>query len=257
MARKIIAGNWKMNVHPAAGVDLIKEIATYCENTELKGVEVVIAPSFLELAETAQWVADKKMSVAAQNCSEHNLGAFTGEVNADMIQSTGAELVLIGHSERRQFFGDTNSVINQKLKQALRVGLFPILCVGETLEQRQGNQHETTVLQQLEEALAGFEMHELENLTIAYEPVWAIGTGETASPEQAQTMHNFIRVSLGKMYNASLADETSILYGGSVNPKNANDLFGQEDIDGGLIGGASLKFESFSELISIGVSVLA
>ncbi len=256
MARKIIAGNWKMNLLHKDAVELVKKISEYCENTELHGVEVVVAPTFLDLAEASRITHNRKLTIAAQDCNDQESGAYTGEISVSMLKAIGTEVVIIGHSERRQYYGDTDTFINSKLKRAFSGGVVPILCVGESLEDRKAGRQEKTVANQLAGALEGFEADDLADLTIAYEPVWAIGTGETASPQQAQDMHHFIRNYLANNYNALVSDETSILYGGSVKPDNARDLFSQPDIDGGLVGGASLKYGDFTKLIEIGVQVL-
>lgn len=256
MARKIIAGNWKMNLLHDKAIELVKQVSDYCEKMEVHGVEVVLAPTFIDLAKACELTRDKKLTIAAQDCNDHESGAYTGEVSVPMLKAIGTEVVIIGHSERRQYYGDTDAFVNAKLRRVLQDSLIPILCVGESLEQRKAENHEKMVARQLDGALEGFEADDLADLTIAYEPVWAIGTGETASPEQAQDMHYFIRKHLTSRYNAQVADQTSILYGGSVKPDNAKELFSQPDIDGGLIGGASLNFNDFTTLIQTGVEVL-
>lgn len=256
MARKIIAGNWKMNLAHDKAISLISEVSDFCENHDLHGIEVVIAPTFLDLANACELTKDKKLNVAAQDCNDNEAGAFTGEISAPMLKAIDTQIVIVGHSERRQFYGDTDELINSKLKRIFKTGILPILCVGESLQDRQSGLHEQKVADQLRKALLDFEADDLDDLTIAYEPVWAIGTGETASPQQAQDMHHFIKTFLAKNYNAVVADETSVLYGGSVKPDNAKALFSQPDIDGGLIGGASLKYEDFTQLIQTGLEVL-
>ncbi|CAN0344708.1 unnamed protein product [Pylaiella littoralis] len=183
-------------------------------------------------------------------------GAFTGEISASMVKDAGAELVIIGHSERREIFGESDALLERKLKKALEHGLYPIFCVGESLSQRKNNEHFQHIENQLKAGLQSFSGEEIPQIIIAYEPIWAIGTGETASQEQAQEMHSFIRKYLAQQFSAAVADEVSILYGGSVKPANARGLFGQPDIDGGLIGGASLDAESFTALIQIGEEIL-
>ncbi len=256
MARKIIAGNWKMNLVHKDAIDLIKRISDFCESETLNGVEVVIAPTFLDLAEANKITKGKKLNIAAQDCNDQEVGAYTGEVSAQMLKAINNQIVILGHSERREYYGDTDEFVNAKLKRVLKTGLMPILCVGEALADRKAGNQEKVVGGQLAGALKGFQADDLAELTIAYEPVWAIGTGETASPEQAQDMHHFIRQYLAKNYNSIVSQETSILYGGSVKPDNAKALFSQPDIDGGLIGGASLKYDDFTQLIKIGVEVL-
>lgn len=257
MPKKIIAANWKLNLDLEQGSDLINAITSYSENNTLHDVEVLIAPPHTHLLTARELtVESKKVSIAAQDCSEHISGAYTGEVSAHTLHSMGVEAVIIGHSERRQYFGDTNERINLKIQQALEAGLTPIFCVGESLEDRKNNQQESVVEQQINEGLKGVDRTHIQDVVVAYEPVWAIGTGETASPEQAQEMHSHIRNLLAQNYNAAIAVDISILYGGSVKPANAKELFGQPDIDGGLIGGASLKADSFCELIKIGSEIL-
>lgn len=241
-----------MNLLHHEALELVQKVGNYCQQTELNKVEVIVAPTFLDLAAAAYLTKGANLSIAAQNCSEHKQGAFTGEVSLDMIKSAQVNMVIIGHSERRQFFGDTEEVVHTKLQKALSARMIPILCIGESLEDRKSGNHEKIVKQQLQSALRGRAAENLTELIIAYEPVWAIGTGETASPAQAQEMHHFIRKQLNEMYDEAMAARTSILYGGSVKPSNAAELFSQPDINGGLIGGASLKYEDFVSLIEIG-----
>lgn len=257
MARKIVAGNWKMNLLPQEGLELIYQVNDYCSDNQLKGVEVILAPPMLYLSQASEKVGNSKLRLAAQNCSDHENGAYTGEVSPQMIKGAGVNYVIIGHSERRQYYGDTDDLINKKLKQAYSAGVQPILCVGESLDDRKAEKQEDVVRKQLDKNLEGVNTDDLTRLVIAYEPVWAIGTGETASPEQAQEMHAFIRKYLQEKYDEKLASEISILYGGSVKPENAEEIFGQKDVDGGLIGGASLKKDSFIKLIEIGTQILA
>lgn len=256
MARKIIAGNWKMNHTFKEGTKLIEALHRFYNSENPQHVEVVIAPPFIHIPMGATLSANSRVTIAGQNCSEHEAGAYTGEVSAAMLASAGAEAVIIGHSERRALFNESNDQLKAKLKQSWANGLMPIFCVGEQLEQRQANKHFDTVKAQIDGVLAHFDADTLENLIIAYEPVWAIGTGEVATAEQAQEMHSFIRKHLAEKYHAVLADEISLLYGGSLKPANAKELFSQPDVDGGLIGGASLNYDSFTELIKIGEEVL-
>ncbi len=256
MRKKIIAGNWKMNHVPKEGLPLIQKISNFCEEFDSEKIEILIAPPMPYLSEAAERCLDKKLNISSQNCSDQKSGAYTGEVSAEMIKSCGADFTLIGHSERREYYDDTDEFINGKLKMAMAENLAPIFCVGEKLEERKAENHRQKVAEQLRNGLAGFSEKDLKNLIIAYEPVWAIGAGETASPEQAQEMHAFIRDWLYENYSSELAEETSILYGGSVKPDNAQDIFGQPDVDGGLIGGASLQYDSFTELIKIGDEIL-
>ena len=254
MAQKIVAGNWKMNLVSGEGLDLIGKIGEYCAKHETSEMEVVVAPPMLYLSKAVE-VASSDVQISAQNCHSEESGAFTGEVSADMIREAGAKYVIIGHSERRQIFHEADDFLNAKLKKVLKAGLQPILCVGEKLDDRKQNRQEQVVEQQLNGALKGFSTNDLQGFVIAYEPVWAIGTGETASPEQAQEMHHFIREYLRKKYSDQTADAVSLLYGGSVKPDNAGEIFRKPDVDGGLVGGASLKFDSFAQLIQIGSEV--
>lgn len=259
MAKKIVAGNWKMNLKVDEAIDLVQEVSQYCknQNLNLNDMEIILAPPSIYLQKASEITeTNTRLSIAAQNCSNHDAGAFTGEISANMLKPLGVEAVIIGHSERRQYFGDTDELVNQKIHKALDNGLTPIFCVGEVLEDRKAGRHEEVVARQINEGLKGIHRTEIQNVVVAYEPVWAIGTGETASPEQAQEMHGFIRNLLAKNFNSAIAVDISILYGGSVKPSNAKELFGQPDVDGGLIGGASLKAADFNELIHIGSEVL-
>ncbi len=256
MARKIIAGNWKMNLLLEEGNQLIRQLTNYCESIDLQNVEVFIAPTFIHLADARNISTEKKISIVAQNCSDHLSGAYTGEISVDMIKTIGAKAVLIGHSERREYFRESDQQLNKKISRVFKADLVPILCVGEKLEDRKLDRQEEIVKRQLNNALKSFTSDDLRNLVIAYEPVWAIGTGETANFKQAQQMHHFIRLHFSKTYHAALADEVSILYGGSVKPHNAKDIFSQPDVDGGLIGGSSLKYDDFTAIIQIGTEAL-
>jgi triosephosphate isomerase len=248
MKETIVAGNWKMNLSLSAGVEFAKTLAEYLEQNPPKQTKIMLGVPYIHLAEIS-----KKLSayatVSAQDCSQYESGAYTGEVSAAMIKSTGAAAIIIGHSERRTHHSESDEVVNAKIKQALAEELIPIFCLGEVLEDRQANRQESIVAEQLKGGLEGLEAGHLAKLIIAYEPVWAIGTGETASPEQAQDMHGFIRKYLTEYYGEALAKQVPILYGGSVKPENASAIFGKPDVNGGLIGGASLKTESFIALI--------
>lgn len=245
-----------MNLLPDEGYQLIGDLKNFCEGIELKNAEVVVAPPFLHLAKAAELTAGTAINIAAQNCSDQLSGAYTGEVSVEMLAAVGVNWVIIGHSERREYYGDTDSFINGKLERAIEQEMVPVLCVGEVLADRKAGKQEEVVASQLQGALEGFSAEDVSKMVIAYEPVWAIGTGETASPEQAQEVHAFIRKYLLDNYSASVAESVSILYGGSVKPENAREIFGQQDVDGGLIGGASLKYEAFAKLIEIGEEVL-
>jgi triosephosphate isomerase (TIM) len=250
MRKKIVAGNWKMNMDYTSGMSLFSEVLNMV-NDEVKGdQEVVVCPPFLYIHSLVQLAKNNaKIRVGAQNCHQESSGAFTGEISAGMLQSVGAKYVILGHSERRQYYGENNQTLVPKVKAVLNAGLKPIFCIGETLEERNGNVHFDLIKTQLEEGVFHLTSEEFSNVVIAYEPVWAIGTGVTATSEQAQEIHAFIRKEIAAKYGAQVADDTTILYGGSCNSKNAAELFSQTDIDGGLIGGASLKSRDFTDIV--------
>ena len=248
MRRKIVAGNWKMNKNVIDAQQLMADLLDYKKNNSTN-CEVWIAPPALYLMMAKDLFENNEIGVFAQDISTHESGAFTGEISADMIESIDAEGTLIGHSERRQYHAETDENCNKKVKIALEKGLIPVYCNGETLEQRKSGQHFDVVKSQTETALFTLSAEEIKKVVIAYEPVWAIGTGETATPEQAQEIHAYIRGIIAEKYGQEVADEVSILYGGSVKPENAKEIFSQPDIDGGLIGGAALKVEDFSKII--------
>lgn len=248
--KNIVAGNWKMNLDLQEGVQLISDIQDLLSQESLGDHQVVICPPHTHIATLAGKVRDdNNLTIGAQNCHEAASGAYTGEISAQMVKSAGASYVIIGHSERRQYFEETNAQLALKLDAVLGVGLKPIFCIGETLDQRNSNTFFEVVASQLLEAAFHLTADSFEQLVLAYEPVWAIGTGLTATPEQAQEIHAFIRSKISERYGEELAMNTTILYGGSCNPKNANDLFSQPDIDGGLIGGASLKARDFLDIV--------
>lgn len=250
MRKNIVAGNWKMNMDYTSGILLFSEIINMI-NDEVKGKqEVIVCPPFIHLSSLTQLSkSNTRISVGAQNCHQADSGAFTGEVSASMIQSAGARYVIIGHSERRLFFAENSSLLAQKLDSVLKNDLIPIFCIGETLEQRNANAYFEIIKRQLDEGAFHLSEKDFSRVVLAYEPVWAIGTGLTATPEQAQEIHAYIRNELAAKYNKTLADELTILYGGSCNPKNAAELFAKDDIDGGLIGGASLKSRDFVDIV--------
>jgi triosephosphate isomerase len=249
MRKKIVAGNWKMNISLTEGQELFSEIKKLVRE-EVKGNQgIVVCPPFIHISSLAQSLADDSLAIGAQNCHQSDSGAFTGEVSASMLASSGASYVIIGHSERRLYFAESNVQLAQKLDVVLKNGILPIFCIGETLEQRNDGSYFDVIKSQLAEAAFHLQEADFAKLVIAYEPVWAIGTGLTASPEQAQEIHSYIRKLIAEKYNPSLASNLTILYGGSCNPKNASELFAQPDIDGGLIGGASLKARDFVEII--------
>jgi triosephosphate isomerase len=246
MRKLIVAGNWKMNKTLQEGLDLAKEVNEFFEQNTARA-EVIIAPPFIHLSDIAKILTGVKLS--AQNSSSEPEGAFTGEVSAAMLASAGAEYVILGHSERRSYFGEDDDLLHRKIKLALEQGLKPIFCCGEVLEQREAKTHFDVVKKQVETALFRLSPEEFASVIIAYEPVWAIGTGVTASPAQAQEMHAFIRDLIRTKFGEPAADELTILYGGSCKPSNAAELFENPDVDGGLIGGASLKAEDFVAIV--------
>lgn len=248
MRKNIVAGNWKMNKNAIDARELMFQLSEYKKNNGTN-CEVWIAPPSLYLMMAKDQFHNKEVEVFAQDMSEYESGAYTGEISAEMLKSIYADGALIGHSERRQYHGETDSHCNRKIKLALDNGLIPIYCNGETLEQRKSGKHLEVVKNQTEVALFTLSAEEIKKVVIAYEPVWAIGTGETASPEQAQEIHAHIRNLIAAKYGKEIADEISILYGGSVKPDNAKEIFSQPDIDGGLIGGAALKMEDFAKII--------
>ena len=249
MRKPVIAGNWKMYKLLGEAVDMALALKPLVANAN--HCEVVIAPVFVHLKTIADRLEGSNIRVAAQNCStEQKYGALTGEVGAEMIKDVGASHIIIGHSERRQFFGETDESVNKKTKACLAVGLKAIVCVGEMLTEREAGNAQSVVKTQLVGALAGLTVSDMERIIIAYEPVWAIGTGRVATPEQAQEMHGFIRQTIGETQGEEVAEETRILYGGSVKPDNIAGLMRQTDIDGALVGGASLEAESFAAIVN-------
>ncbi len=250
MRKNIVAGNWKMNKTLQEGIQLSSEIVNMVKDEVLDDVTVVLAPPFIHLTEVERLVSDsEKVFMAAQNCSDKPSGAFTGEISPKMIKSTGASHVIIGHSERRGHFSETNSQLANKVDIALENDLTPIFCCGEPLEIRQKSQHFEFVANQLTESLFHLSPGQFERIVLAYEPIWAIGTGETATSEQAQEMHAHLRNHLESKFGSTLADSRSILYGGSCKPSNAEELFACPDVDGGLIGGAALNAKDFIDII--------
>ncbi len=248
MDRKpLIAGNWKMHFNIPEAVALAKEIAMVCNG--LTDREVMIAPTFLSIPAVAEAVKGSDLLVSAQNVAWGREGACTGEVSPAMLRSLGVSMAIVGHSERRQIFGEDNHVVNQRVVGALSHDVTPVLCVGETLDDREREEAFEVVAEQVRFALTGVEEDKGEKIIIAYEPVWAIGTGKTATREQAQEMHLFIRGLLAEIFNKNLAEKVRILYGGSVKPDNVNELMAMPDIDGALVGGASLKADSFAGII--------
>jgi len=249
MRSKIVAGNWKMNKTYQESKALIKELKKSIKDLELDNTRVIIAPTFVNLHKASKMTKDTAVEVAAQNMHQSENGAFTGEISAKMLKSIYVDMVILGHSERREYFGETNELLAQKVDTALKNNLEIIFCFGEVLEDRKNSNHFKVVEEQIKKALFHLTSDDWKNIILAYEPVWAIGTGETASPEQAQEMHAFIRELVAERYISDVAEEVSILYGGSVKPSNAKEIFSKEDVDGGLIGGAALNAEDFTALI--------
>lgn len=250
MRQKIVAGNWKCNTTLQEGIELAKAVDAIVAKEGAKDVIVVLGTPFTHITKVVETVDAARIGVAAQNCAAEAKGAFTGEVSADMIKSTGANYVILGHSERREYYGETSEILNKKVALALKSGLTPIFCCGEALAIRQAGTHNEYVKQQLVETIFNLPAEDFKKIVIAYEPIWAIGTGVTASSEQAQDMHANIRAAITAKFGAEIAEATSILYGGSCNAKNAKELFANKDVDGGLIGGASLKAEDFIQIIN-------
>ncbi len=249
MRKNVVAGNWKMNTTLQEGVALAKDV-----NEALKGVtpkcDVVICTPFTHLASVNAVIDTDKLGLGAENCADHKSGAYTGEVSAPMVASTGAKYVILGHSERRQYYGETSETLKEKVALALENGLTPIFCIGEVLEERENGTYNEVVKKQVEDALFHLSPEDFGKIILAYEPVWAIGTGKTATPEQAEDMHAHIRSLIADRYGKEVADNTSILYGGSCKPSNAKELFAKPDIDGGLIGGAALDAASFMGIVT-------
>jgi triosephosphate isomerase len=243
----VIAGNWKMNKTVDEAVELVKQLKTVISG--LGGVEVIVAPPFTALYAVQRELKGSLIRLAAQNLFWEEKGAFTGEISPSMIRDAGCEFVIIGHSERRQLFGETDESVNRRIKAALGEGLKPIFCIGETLKEREDEKTFSVIKRQIEGGVNGLGEKEVLTITIAYEPVWAIGTGRTATPQQAQEVHRFIRETLGKLYSMDMAEKIRIQYGGSVTPENVKGLMDQQDIDGALVGGASLKAETFSRIV--------
>ncbi len=242
MRQKIVAGNWKMNTTPAEGEALAKAVVS--ASSEVKGVTLILGVPFTHLCPVSKAIAGSDVKLAAQDCSAHDKGAYTGEVAASMIAPFGAQYVILGHSERREYHGEDSAILNEKMKQAYANGLTPIYCVGEKLEEREAGKHFDVVAKQIEEVVFNLSDDQFDKLVIAYEPVWAIGTGKTATADQAQEIHAHIRKVLAGKFGAK-AENTPILYGGSCKPSNAAEIFSKADVDGGLIGGAALKADDF------------
>jgi triosephosphate isomerase len=249
MRKKIVAGNWKMNKTLAEATALTAELINLTNSEVKNNAVVVLCTPFPYLLKVKEQLSGTKIAVGAQNCSEHDSGAYTGETSASMLRSMEIPYVIIGHSERRQYFGENGALLAKKVDRALASGLTPIFCNGEPLEIREKGTHEALVKQQTEEALFHLSPADIQKVVVAYEPVWAIGTGKTATSQQAQDMHAVIRGHIASKYGKDVAENISILYGGSVKPDNAKELFACKDVDGGLVGGASLKARDFVDII--------
>lgn len=249
MRKKIVAGNWKMNKDLTESMSLVSEVRSMVRDEVRHDAEIIVIPPFTSLGSANKLIEGSEIILGAQNCSTEDSGAYTGEVSVKMLNSVGVKYVLVGHSERRIYFGEANEMLAKKVTIALNNGLTPIYCCGETIEDREDKTFFQVVEKQITEGLFGLHEDQLQKVVIAYEPVWAIGTGETASNEQAQEMHSYIRKLIEARFGDKVSQAIRILYGGSVNPKNAEELFACEDIDGGLIGGASLKSRDFVEVV--------
>lgn len=244
--KKIVAGNWKMNMTIDESNDLINELKEVSENN----IEIKIAPSFTNLYHAISLLKNSAIEVVAQNVHSEKRGAYTGEISTEMLKSIGVNTVIIGHSERRKYFNETDTILSKKVKAALENSLNIIFCIGEELSERESGNHFEIIKNQLTNALIDLNNSEIKNIVIAYEPVWAIGTGMTANNQQIQEMHEFIRELINKKFGNEIADNIRILYGGSVKPNNAKEIFSLNDVDGGLIGGASLNFSDFHSIIN-------
>lgn len=250
MRRFLIAGNWKMNGGPYDAAELLQGLKKHKAEID-EDVDVLVCPPFVSIGMAAEMLHNTDIQVGAQNVHYEENGAYTGEISASMLVESGCNYVIIGHSERRQYFGETDQTVNKRLNKALEHKLAPIVCVGESLDQRKSHEHFDLVENRVKAGLYGLSKEAALDVVVAYEPIWAIGTGETATPEQAQEMHKHIRGVLADIFDESTAESINILYGGSMKPANANELLSQTDVDGGLIGGASLDASSFSEIITI------
>ena len=249
MRKKIVAGNWKMNLDKSSSEHLVKEILESTQ--EKKDIQIVLSPPFIYLEQIVKdCVSRTDVLIAAQNCSAYDNGAFTGEVSTNMLKSIGVDYVIVGHSERRQFFSESNDVLMNKISLSLSNNLKVIFCCGEDINQREKDLHFEIIENQLKSTVFKLSVNDFSKIVIAYEPIWAIGTGKTATSDQAQEIHGFIRSLITNNYNKDISDNTTILYGGSCKPSNAKAIFSEDDIDGGLIGGASLKSADFTSIIS-------
>lgn len=250
MRKNIVAGNWKMNTTVAEGVELAKAVNEAVAQEQNLKCEVIVGVPFTHLTAVREVIDIEKVGLAAENCANHKSGAYTGEVSAAMVASTGANYVILGHSERREYYHETAEILKEKVDLALENGLKVIFCCGESLEQRENGSFKQVIEDELKDSLFHLDAEQMAKVVIAYEPIWAIGTGKTATAEQAQEIHAFIRAIIADKYGNQLAQDTTILYGGSCKPSNAAELFAKNDIDGGLIGGASLKAADFMGIVT-------
>jgi triosephosphate isomerase len=242
MRKKIVAGNWKMNTKPSQGDVLVKEILSLDRPSD---VQLIVAPPYTHINSVANLIDGSDLLLASQNIAKEPMGAYTGEISGEMLNELGVAYSIIGHSERRSYYGETNEIVALKIKNALKHNINPIFCVGEVLEEREAGKHFDVIKEQMTFAISKLESQEMKQVVIAYEPVWAIGTGKTATPDQAQEVHAFIRGLVKQIFGGEIAENISILYGGSCKPSNAKELFAKADIDGGLIGGAALVAQDF------------
>ncbi len=247
MRKLFIAGNWKMNKNISEAIELANGLKRNLY--DVNDIDIAICPTLVPLTEVSEIVAETNIGLGAQNVYWEESGAFTGEISSTMLKDAGCKYVVIGHSERRQYFSETNETVNKKIKAVQAAGLVPIVCVGEVLQEREDGRTFDVIKTQIDKSLAGIKVDDASRFVVAYEPVWAIGTGKTATPDQAQEVHKFIRGLLSKLLGNEVADNVRIQYGGSVKPENAKELMSQEDIDGALVGGASLKVDSFTDII--------
>ena len=255
MRKPIIAGNWKMYKTIGQAIELANGLKREFYKIEPTDIDIVLCPVYTCLSEVAEVIANSNIALGGQDVYWQDEGAFTGEISAPMLKDAGCTYVIIGHSERRQFFAETNDTVNKKIKAVLKHGLLPIVCVGESLAEREANKTFDVLIDHVQNGLLGLTAEEVSRIVIAYEPVWAIGTGKTATSAQAQEAHKYIRDLLAKFYNRDVANVVRIQYGGSVKPENIEEIMAQPDVDGALVGGASLKVESFSEIIKRGLKV--
>lgn len=248
--KKMIIANWKMNKGLVQSQQFVEELKAYVEKHKVVNADIVICPPFTSLEAVSRKIAGTAIKLGAQNMFYQTAGPFTGEISGGMLKSCGCEFVILGHSERRQHFGETNLTVNKKVLKALDEGLKPIICIGENLQEHDDKLTEPVIEEQLSVALTHVSEVDIANVTVAYEPIWAIGTGKNATPHQAEGVHNFLRKKLKKMYSDEISKNARIVYGGSINPENAKELFASPSVNGGLVGGASLEVESFVKIIN-------